>query len=388
MIEAIALPEPIGETPCEDGVSHVLLLIDELSRTLGGGERVVLQLAAQLPRYGFAPSVLTFSAHPKSAALQFPPCPIYLLPLHCSFDAKAVRAAFELRALLKQDRIRLVHTFFGSADLWGGLVTKLMSDAKLVWALRDMGFLRTRKQRFAYRLLADLPDAVFAVSEKVRQHSIEVDRMQATRIETVYNGVSLSAWPSASFPENRFGEFRVSTVGNIRRIKGHDLFIQAAAIVTRRFPSAMFTIGGDVLEADYFVELGQMVEELGLTKQFRFDGPIADVRQYLAEADVFVLPSRSEGFSNAIIEAMAASLPVVATDVGGNGEAVANGINGFLVPHDDPELLSNAISRLLSDPIKARAMGYSGRKIVEQRFTTETMMQQITGAYRRLLSQR
>jgi L-malate glycosyltransferase len=82
---------------------------------------------------------------------------------------------------------------------------------------------------------------------------------------------------------------------------------------------------------------------------------------------------------------MAGSLPIVATDVGGNGEAVADGINGLLVPADDPEALAAAISRLLSDPIKARAMGFSGRRIAEERFTAEVMMRQIAGAYRELL---
>jgi glycosyltransferase involved in cell wall biosynthesis len=386
MIEVIASPSTAAhEMLCRRGYPNVLLLVDEISRTLGGGERIILQLAAQLPRYGFAPLILTFSAHPGSAALQHPPCSIYRLPLQRTMNVKGLLAAFALGAFLKQHKIRLVHTFFGSADLWGGLVTKLMSDAKLVWALRDMGFLRTGKQRLAYRLLAGLPDAVFAVSERVRQQSIEVDRMLPTRVKTVYNGVNLSEWPKAPFPVKGSGEVRVTTVGNIRRIKGHDLFVRAAAIVVRRFPNAIFSIVGDVLEPDYFGELKTMVEGLNINSHFRFEGAIGDVRQSLVETDVFVLPSRSEGFSNAAIEAMAASLPIVATDVGGNGEAVADGINGLLVPADDPEALAAAISRLLSDPIKARAMGFSGRRIAEERFTAEVMMRQIAGAYRELL---
>jgi glycosyltransferase involved in cell wall biosynthesis len=120
----------------------------------------------------------------------------------------------------------------------------------------------------------------------------------------------------------------------------------------------------------------------------RFEGGVTNLRQHLAAADIFVLPSRSEGFSNAIIEAMASSLPVVATDVGGNGEAVKDGITGFLVPPEDPGALSAAILRLISDPSQAKAMGAAGMKVVAERFTTETMMNQIAGAYRNLLSGR
>ena len=123
-----------------------------------------------------------------------------------------------------------------------------------------------------------------------------------------------------------------------------------------------------------------------LVNHVRFDGGVTNLRQHLAAADIFVLPSRSEGFSNAIIEAMASSLPVVATDVGGNAEALNDGITGFLVPPEDPGALSAAILRLLSDSFQARAMGAAGRNLVAEKFTTEAMMNQIAGAYRNLLS--
>jgi len=110
------------------------------------------------------------------------------------------------------------------------------------------------------------------------------------------------------------------------------------------------------------------------------------LREHLSAADIFVLPSRSEGFSNAIVEAMAASLPVVATDVGGNAEAVRDGISGFVVPSEDIPALAAAIIRLLSDPSKAQAMGVAGKKLVEEKFTTDAMMRQITFSYAQLLS--
>jgi glycosyltransferase involved in cell wall biosynthesis len=99
-----------------------------------------------------------------------------------------------------------------------------------------------------------------------------------------------------------------------------------------------------------------------------------------------VLPSRSEGFSNAIVEAMAASLPVVATNVGGNAEAVSDGLSGFIVPPEDPEQLATAIARLLSDPSQAMAMGLAGKKLAAERFTTEAMMNRITAVYEKLLT--
>jgi len=236
--------------------------------------------------------------------------------------------------------------------------------------------------------MAGTPDAVFTVSEQVRRHAIEVDRIDAGRVQTIYNGLDLADWDAVPRPARNPGEFLVTTVGNIRPVKGHDVFIRAAATIVQQFPKVSFSIAGDVIEPTYLAELQTLIRDLDLVKHFRFEGSVTNLRQHLAAADIFVLPSRSEGFSNAIIEAMASSLPVVATDVGGNGEAVKDGITGFLVPPEDPDALAAAILRLLSDPFKAKAMGAAGRNVVAERFTTEAMMNQIAGAYRNLLSGR
>jgi glycosyltransferase involved in cell wall biosynthesis len=390
MMKIVALPpqSPNGADLDRGDLPHILIVVDEFAKVMGGGERIALKLAALLPRYGYRASILIFSAHPESAALKSPPCPIYLLPLESTFDLAAFRAALEFKRFLKQQKIQLVHTFFESSDIWAGLVTKTMSKAKLVWAFRDMGIHRTRKHHIAYRLMAGTPDAVFAVSEQVRRHAIEVDRIDAARAQTIYNGLNLADWDAVPGLVKNPGEFLVTTVGNIRKVKGHDVFIRAAATIVKQFPKASFSIAGEILEPPYFAELKALVQELNLVNHVRFDGGVTNLRQHLAAADIFVLPSRSEGFSNAIIEAMASSLPVVATDVGGNAEAVKDGMTGFLVPPEDPDALSAAILRLLSDPRQAKAMGSAGRNLVEERFTTEAMMNQVAGTYRKLLAGR
>ena len=390
MIKIVALPTNLQIPPNteHEDMPHILLVVDQLAKTLGGGERIVLKIAALLPHYGYRASILTFMVHPESAALKSPPCPIYLLPLQRTYDLTALRAALEFRGFLKRQKVQIVHTFFESSDLWAGLVTKTMSKAKLVWARRDMGILRTRKHHIAYRLMAGAPDAVFAVSEQVRRHSIEVDRIDPARVQTIYNGLNLENWNTAPRPAKAQGEFLVTTVGNIRRVKGHDVFIKAAAAIVPHFPKVSFSIAGDVLEPAYFTELQDLVQDLKLANHFRFDGGVTNLRQHLAAADVFVLPSRSEGFSNAIVEAMAASLPVVATNVGGNAEAVQDGVSGFVVPSEDPAALSAAIIRLLSDPSLAKAMGAAGKNLAAERFTIESMMSRIVSAYKDLLSGR
>ncbi len=372
--------------PSLEPLPHVLLVVDQLPKTLGGGERIALKLTGLLPRYGYRASLLTFAADAQCPAFRNPPCPIYLLPLRRTYDLDAIRAAFDLKRFLKQQQVQIVQTFFESSDIWAGFVTKSLSSAKLIWSRRDMGILRTGKHHLAYRLMAGMPDAVFAVSEQVRQHAIDVDRIDPARVQTIYNGLDLTDWNLPARPASGSSGIHIATVGNIRRVKGHDILIKAAAELVRHHPATTFSIAGAVMDPEYFAELESLVRDLGLTGRFHFSGNITGLSEYLAAADIFVLPSRSEGFSNAIIEAMAASLPVVATDVGGNAEAVKDGVTGFIVPPDNPAKLSAAILDLLNDMPRARSMGEAGRTLAVENFTTEAMMHRITSVYNRLLA--
>jgi glycosyltransferase involved in cell wall biosynthesis len=247
-----------------------------------------------------------------------------------------------------------------------------------------MGILRKPKHRIAYHLMARIPHAVTAVSDAVRQYCVQVDGINSTRVHKIYNGLNIERFANTRH-RSRAGSLIIS-VGNIRRIKGHDIFIRAAAIVAKRFPQARFSIAGEVLEPEYFQELLILIDSLGLADRFHFEDGVTDLPSFLAEAEIFVLPSRSEGFSNALIEAMAASLPVVATRVGGNPEAVEDGVTGLLVPSEDPDAMADALQELLSDSERSRAMGEAGRHLAIREFSNERVVNQVADIYRHLLS--
>lgn len=362
---------------------HVLLVLDQIPKSLGGGERIVLKLAALLPQYGFRVSILTFFAHPSSPFLAAASCPVYELPLTSTYDRNALHAALELRRFLKSQNIQIVQTFFESSDLWAGLVVKLTSPARLIWSRRDMGILRAPKHHLAYRLLANLPDHVFAVSELVRQYSIHTDGIHPDRVDTIYNGLNLDDWTIPAPPPPQ--PLHITTLGNIRHVKGHDIFLRAASLIVPTHPNTRFTIAGEVLEPDYYAHLLELIQQFNLTHHVTFLGGVTNLHEHLTSAHLFVLPSRSEGFSNAIIEAMAAALPVVATNVGGNAEAVQHGHTGFIVPPEDPAALAAAILRLLDDPTTRTQMGAAGRELVLQNFTIHAMMTRTTQIYQKLL---
>jgi L-malate glycosyltransferase len=378
------------------GVSPVPVtyIIDHLHNIRAGGEQALLRIIRHLPRDRFQPSVVTFNVKPSSVQiLRELECPLHVFPIQRTYDWAGFATALRLRSLLAVKGPSIVHTFFETSNIWGGLITKLSFGPMLVSSRRDMGVLRATKHRFAYKLINVLSDRVLAVSNEVRRLCIEREGIRAGKVSTVYNGVDLSCVDRAEdrFPLKeklriRGGSPVVTTVANIRRIKGLDVFIKAAAIVHSRFRFAVFVVAGWPNEPKYFDELQQLVAALGLQNNFYFLGEVEDVFPLLKQSDVFCLLSRSEGFSNALLEAMACRLPCVATRVGGNAEAIDDGSNGYLVSAEDPKAAAERVTMLLESRERAREIGEAARRTIEARFTVQTMIDQLTDLYDGLLA--
>jgi L-malate glycosyltransferase len=255
-----------------------------------------------------------------------------------------------------------------------------------------MGILRTRKHHFAYPIVNRLFDRVLTVSDQVRAYALNHDHLAPERVETLYNGVDLEALDAkaGAEPPSDLGlkstSRVVSALGNIRRVKGIDVFARAAARVTHAYPDAVFLVVGGVLEPETFRSLQALANSLGIKENFRFLGAMSNPNPVLAASEVFCLPSRSEGFSNALIEAMGSRLPCVATRVGGNAEAITDGVDGFLVESEDVDAMTDRLLRLLHDPQLRRGMGQAARQTVEARFSMSAMMNRLTGIYDELLA--
>ena len=371
---------------------HILYVIDELCE-MGGAERVLLNMIRLLPRERFRCSLVTFKIEPSLRIFENFPCPWHLFPMRRTYDWNALRVANQIRRLIRSQRVRIVHTFFETSDLWGGLVAKLSGEPVLVSSRRDMGILRRPIHDRAYRLLNPMFDLVLTVSEEVRAFSMRQDHLAPEKVATLHNGIEIDKAATATDSAALRAQLKLSgashiicAVAHIRRVKGLDIFVQAAAKVCREFPHAVFVVVGGNHEPEYFRELQRLTESLGLNDNIRFLGRREEVFPLLKMSDVFCLPSRSEGFSNALVEAMACSLPCVATRVGGNAEALQDGQNGFLVEPEDASATADRILTLLRQPEWARRMGHAARQAVEEKFTQEAMMKNLVGVYERLLA--
>ncbi len=392
----IAAPQqPVGSSVPVHSSIRVLFIIDSIWG-VGGAEMCLLRMVKQLGDLGCECRVLTFNSNDEAIPFrnQFP-CEVIHWQLETLRGFTAFRIGMRLRELVRREKIDIVHTFFHTSDLWAGPLAKLSGAKILISSRRDMGFRRGPLDHVAYRVLRSCYDQVHAVSEQVRQYVIDTDGLDPARTLTVHNGVE----ETVTLRQHETDELRrliparpdqpiVTCVANLRRVKGIDVLIHAAALVKKSFPTAHFVVAGGFganENLDYSQDSVRLSKSLGLESTMTFIGQTTAVPELLQLSDIFVLPSRTEGLSNALLEAMSSGLACVATSVGGNPEVVVDGQTGFIVPSDNPAQLASRILYLLENPEERAKMGALGRLRVRNEFSSESMTRQVRASYDDLL---
>jgi glycosyltransferase involved in cell wall biosynthesis len=250
---------------------------------------------------------------------------------------------------------------------------------------------RTAAQNMAERGAFRLAHAVNANAEAVKQYLVQ-EGVPDEKIAVVYYGFDVArvALPPGVERDQllellglpRARRF-VTIVANLRHdVKNHPMFLRAARAVKREVPDAAFVLAG---EGELTDSLRSLAAELGLERDAFFIGRCERVAELLAVSDVCVLSSKAEGFSNSILEYMAAARPIVVTNVGGAREAVVEGETGYLVPSGDDRTMAARIITLLRDAPKACLMGRRGRSVVEQKFSDRRQLETTQALYERLL---
>ncbi len=300
-------------------------------------------------------------------------------------DGFARRATFvQLRAFARWCReraISLVHTtdlysniFFLPGAALAGVPVRIGSRREIA---AGKSLAQLALQRASYACAHHVVANAGAVASRLRAEGI-----RASRICVVPNGLDLTRFhPQPDRAASRI----VTMVANLRPGKGHDTLIDAASLVLRRFPDVRFELIGDGTERQL---LEQRAAQRGVAHAVTFLGHVEDVGSRLAQSAIFTLPSESEAFPNAVLEAMACGLPVVASAVGGIREVVQHGETGFLVPPRDPEALADRLCGLLTQPALAATWGARGRALVESRYSFERMVTGITTLYNQALTRR
>ncbi len=309
----------------------------------------------------------------------------YILRITGKLDLRWLRMFYRLA---RQQDVKLIHAHEFGANTYGALAARILG-IPLVATVHGRHYYADRaSRRLAYRIVSRIATMV-AVSEDVKRFLVKVTGAAERRIRVVYNGIGkLASLPADEVCQRRLalgltGEDRVvGVVGSLYGVKGHRYLLEAAPQILEACPSATFLIVGcGELEA----ELRAQAKRLGLDGRVRFLGFREDVGELLSLFDVFALPSLSEGLSIALLEAMAAGKPVVATNVGGNPELIIDCETGLLVPAGDVRKLAAAIGKLLKDPAEARRLGENGMNRAKRCFGLESMIEGYQAIYDREL---
>lgn len=367
-----------------DQARRILYVIPTLRH--GGTEGHLLKLCRGLVGRGWQVQVVCWFA-PGRLAADFESAGVPVLPLQARalWDPRSTARFFRLVGRLQP---RAVHAYMFGLDAFALLPARLAGCRILLSSRRELAAWMRWHHLFLQRIANRLTSTVVACSHMACQYAVGREGLDACKTRVIYNGVDSPTGPLPELRERARGLLGtaegtpvVGIVANLSPIKAHDVFLQAAALVRETFPSARFIVVGDGRERG---RLERLADELGLGSSCRFLGYRADVSELVPGFDIGVLCSHSEGLPNAVLEYMAARVPVVATAVGGIPEVVDPEV-GVLVPPGDVKALAKAILSLLDGPQHAAALGAAGRCRVAERFTTDHMVESHVELYQSLI---
>lgn len=364
---------------------RILYIISTLD--VGGTEGQLVQLATRIDRHRFDVAVCCLGpAGPKVPALEAAGISVVAIGLRRGAvwrrPVDTARRLRRLLALVRALRPHIVHGLLFHGYVAGAVLGWLGSAPVVMASRRNLGYVRTRTPHYraVERLATRLTSLVIANSEAVREKVIHEERLAASRVAVIHNGIDTRAFEPP--PEEQTRELRhllaldgrwpvVGVVANLIDYKGVQYFLPAWASVVQKHQKAIALLVGD---GPLRTSLEAQARALGLDAAVRFLGCRADVPAILGLMDLVVHPSLEEGFSNAVLEAMAAGKPVVATRVGGTPEAVTDGATGRLVPARDPAALAEGMLDILGSSAETQRLGEAARRRVRDHFEVDMMV--------------
>ncbi len=350
----------------------------------GGSERQALALMKNLHNEGpyevFA-ATLNDDGILKPEAERIGLAEIAEFPLTSFYNANFVRQVRICASYLREKKIDLIQTHDFYTNVFGMAAATLAGVPVRIASKRETGGMRSAGQEFVEKASFGRANAIVVNSEAVRDHL--VDRgFSPSETCLIYNGIDMEPFVR---PEqgraallariglpNDENIHLITLVANLRHaVKNVPMLLRVAKRVAADRPDAHFVIAG---EGELESELEDMAKDLGVADNVNFIGRCTDVPSLAAASYACVLTSTAEGFSNSILEYMAAAKPVVATDVGGAAEAITEGVTGYLVASGDDAAMAARLIELLDNEPKAGEMGITGKNVVEQKFSSASQL--------------
>lgn len=375
-------------------MANVLQLFDSFNQ--GGTEWQTVQLTRLLQESGkhrLSLASLNNEGPLRAEAERLGFHDIPSFPLQNFYNLNAMKQLSRLASLMHKNKIDLVHAHDFYTNIFGTAAARLAGVRARIASRRETEGIRSPAKRWIERRAFNAASAVVANAEAIRTQLIG-EGLSPEKVVTIHNGLNIAhvtSHPDAqradllkSFDLPNSRRF-VTIVANMRHVmKDQATFLRAAKLTREGVPDSSFILAG---EGEQMPALRQLAMDLGVADCAFFVGRCNRIADLLAISDVCVLSSKGvEGFSNSILEYMAAGRPVVATDVGGAREAVVDNETGFIVKPEDFETMAERLIRLLRDPHRASAMGVQGRKRVLEHFSCAAQLKRVEDLYDRLLA--
>jgi glycosyltransferase involved in cell wall biosynthesis len=364
------------------------ILIAEASTAIGGQELAVVRHAKGMRKRGHDVQLLVQPGSPiEQLALQ------QEVPIQAVEMSGLTPSALKMfRQILRRERPDILHVN-SSRDSWlGGIAARLLSPRVKVIKTRHISapLNRNAATRLLYRRLFD--HIIVTGGRSNERALVERDGLQATKVSAFPIGVDLSQFsPGSPEPDIRGelglapGDRLVGLLSYLRAYKGHQYFIEAAALLAHRHPGVRFLIVG---EGPDEMSIRARIAQLGVAREVLMLGYRPDSLSLLRSLDIFVMPSiEGDTIPQVLLEAMAVGLPVVATTTGSIPDVIGNGLTGLLVPPRESQAISECVETLLNDAALRRMLGHNASCLVARTYSLESMLDCLERVYQQVLAQ-
>jgi len=365
-----------------------ILIITDVFKKIAGSERNITQLLHGMDQTRFQVYVACFYSGEVAQAMRTEGFQVYGLRRGGIYSVNGLKNIIFLHKLIRREKINLILTYHEGSDFLG-LVLSSLCGIPIISNRRDMGFKTRFPHRVAYGLFGRYFDGIITVSDAVKKEVINRGWFNEEKVWSIHNGINAEEFANHFDRESikrsigiEANKHVVGLIGNIKKIKGIRYFLHAASLICAENSEVEFVvIGYDLNEAgNSMSDMKLFARRMKIADKIHFLGERKDIADLISIFDVAVISSLSEGFSNVLLEYMASGKPVVATEVGGNREAVIHGETGLLVPSENAQKLAEGIKLFLEDREIALRCGLAGRRRVEKDFSLKGMI----GKYERI----
>lgn len=367
-------------------IAYVIDFLASNDGLCGGTERQLIETVARLDRRSFRPIVICLRDFPRIPQWLELDCEKHILHINSLASIKTIQAIFRFAEFFRGKSVDIVQTFFHDSTLIGVLAGRIAGVKKVVSCRRDLGFWYNKRILASLSIANAFTDRILCNCTAVKDSVVRCERFPRDKIDVIYNGIdmdNIAREPAIDlcykYQEINNGDRIVGMVANFNRpVKRVDLFVRAAGEVCKERQGVKFVlIGGGNQEN----KLQQSALELGIKDRLIFAGKKDSAIGYIKSFDVGVVTSDSEGLSNTVLEYMAAGVPVVTTNVGGNTELISHNYNGILAQCGDFNSIAVGILSLLDNPLQREYFIDKSKLLIEKKYSWNARIIEIEDYY-------